>query len=114
MDNSGLDNISVIFKLLEKTLYDKLNDKDKIIQNLTNENKLLREQLNKKNKSKNKKIKNSNNNINANQFDFQHDPLIDEISDNVIYIDTKPSNKIQLKQANDFFKKEYNKYKQKQ
>lgn len=105
--NSDNENIMTIMKLLEKTLLDKLNEKDQIIKNLMQENLELKEQLNKKNKPKKKKkdIEEAS--------EFIYNDIIQNDNNNVVYFDQKGTSKAKCKEMNDFFKKEYLKYQHK-
>lgn len=101
------DNISSIVKVLESTLYDKIRQKNEIIFKLLEENKNLKDQLNKTSGKQKKNIKNK---VNKNDEILPELNTETDSSETIINISTKPARIGQLKEANDFFKKEYQNY----
>lgn len=102
-NDSDYDNISSIIKFLESTLYDKIKQKNEIISKLLEENKLLRDQIDKKNNRKNNK---KNNKVNTKVLS----ELYNDNKETVININSKPAKPAQVKEAKDFFEKEYINY----
>lgn len=103
INESDYDNISSMIKVLETSFFNKIRLKNEIISKLLEENKILKDQIEKLSNKKKLEPKPKKEKC-IKDFSGISETNVD------INIFPKPKQSSQLREANDFFKKEYQNY----